>query len=539
MYGFRQIQTKTKIFSNSNVNQECALDLNTMMCGNYTRFAAYMSMIHNQSLDAISIISKIVSVCPEFVSPFFMVKQKVFIYNVESGGLCKKYHVSSFTRYLLNYVNKLHHLFTRDEIIFIYQSPETIYKRMCEMYLDTGTLNNIECDQYRNIMVMSNGIGTPGIAVDWKTCKFLLAAPRNAYCTRYTGWCYNEHLAQQYRDELNSYLQQLFVDNAKLKIFLSYVYSVLVGRPCHHKYFLILTDDRDGDTGKSSLMKFLRQFFGTQYCIDGDQFVVMSTTITATTLNKAKRQLIGKHLLLVDNATSNKRLNVDFVKKLSDNDHIIPLQKSKRHKNNQNTNVHVGLIIACHNGRFFNFDGNDDAFVKRMLVLKLTSKYGEIEDATKHLYKRCDISTNFPKWNSAFTDLMLEIGADANNIINRVAYDGDLVRWRYELWPVSSITRALTTNESQQIIVTFAKWFYEHLEMCTDEAQWVGLQELKQLLRKTPLNIHLPHSEYYSKMKSWLNELGVDVFNRKWRTDGRTCMKRNVLKNYRLKKIKV
>jgi phage/plasmid-associated DNA primase len=142
------------------------------------------------------------------------------------------------------------------------------------------------------------------------------------------------------------------------------------------KHFLILTDDRDGNNGKTTLMRAVEAVFGSLKAPTEREFLYESTMVNSNGAAANFLSYIGKRLAFFDEppASSSQRLDGKKLKDLTSGDARI------RGRNLHESEVieapfEALIVIACNENNFPNVDASDVAFINRMKALRLRSLF--------------------------------------------------------------------------------------------------------------------------------------------------------------------
>lgn len=234
-----------------------------------------------------------------------------------------------------------------------------------------------------------------------------------------TGWSYRTQLAKSKRAELELFLQQLFPMPEERGAVLDYVSGLLDGHR-RQKRFLVLTDRRQGNNGKSTFLKFLQMFFGDAYYAKSVRFLTGNTSRSASAGNRNAHDagmecMNGKRLLVADELAPYMHLDSATIKDLVSVPDTIVQGRSFGKGTTFKFVWQAGIIAAFNEGQFPTFDANDRALLSRMLVCYMRSRFvfdGEVDprrDSEPYTYPAdTDIIAKFPNWRSAFLDLLME-----------------------------------------------------------------------------------------------------------------------------------
>lgn len=270
------------------------------------------------------------------------------------------------------------------------------------------SLNSINYFTLNNGLLVENGKHLRKIHVD-----------DGVFCN--CGWSYSTALAKSERQDLQQFLDQLFPLPEERRVVLEYLADLLDGHR-RKKSFLVLTDRRQGNNGKSTFLKFLHIFFGEVYYAKSVKFLTASTRNDRNAHDAGLESMNGKRLLVADEFTQNVVLDTSMIKELVsviDN----PMQGRFFGKSASFKFIwQAGIIMAFNEGQYPQFDANDTPFLNRMIVCNMRSRfffksdYERYNDNEPYTYlANVDIVSKFQKWCSAFLDMLLEIRKNSND----------------------------------------------------------------------------------------------------------------------------
>lgn len=386
---------------------------------------------------------------------------------------------------------------------------------------------NIEFDKYTHLFCMKNGV------YDLNENVFRLGK-REEYCSLTTYWEYNETDADFYMPELIQFFTKLFPQKDEYDLFMSFIYLSLVGNKSN-KLSAILTDHRDGDNGKSTIIDFLKQFLDAAYEIDGKQFLYDSNNDSGINGHKSNElNLKGKKLMLVDETRQSRKLNDEFLTNIaSKNLHIQGRQinSSQYHRFVAKAN----LLIACNRNKMLSFDITDKNLTKRLLVFRMRSKFLKSKtfiDDYENMQFKVDVSIDdkFELWRSSFLKLVSQY--------KNVAFD----LLCEENWPdsIKSNLQTLIAERSgfdEDTHFDFNDWFKENMIYEEDLTKCSNLNDIK---KKVCEKFSINKNKYTEIIKIWVRQINrnyekIEIIEKLvLKQDEKRFEKRNVIKNYRL-----
>ncbi len=177
---------------------------------------------------------------------------------------------------------------------------------------------------------------------------------------------------------LRDFYGSAFPDPAERTYFLRAIAKALLGcRP--GKYFLILSDTRDGSNLKTSIMRSVEAAFGQYKAVAEREFLYESTSTSSSGSNPNFLAYAGKRLAFFDEPSasaghSTRRLDLTRIKDLTSGTSRI--RGRYNHANTMEEERFTCLIvIACNENNFPKVDGTDLPFVKRMKPVKMRSVF--------------------------------------------------------------------------------------------------------------------------------------------------------------------
>ena len=151
------------------------------------------------------------------------------------------------------------------------------------------------------------------------------------------------------------------------------------------KMFLVITDERDGSTGKTTMMRAIESVFGDMHAIAERDFLYESGFANANGASANFLSYAGKRLAFFDepdDAESRKRLDIRRIKDLTSGDSRI--RGRLMHDNEMREYKWEPLIvIACNEANFPKFDASDRPLVKRLKVVRMRSVFRASSDCAQ------------------------------------------------------------------------------------------------------------------------------------------------------------
>nr|AGQ20125.1 AsIV-cont00012-ORF1 [Apophua simplicipes ichnovirus] len=230
------------------------------------------------------------------------------------------------------------------------------------------------------------------------------------------GWSYNPDLAAIHKESVQSYFNTMFPEQSERDWFLSYIARFLNGKRMNEP-FLILIDEHEDKTGKTTLMQLLKAVFG-------NYFIANSKVVTAggnRDYNEYAGGLYGlkeKRLLLADGLQKTDTLNSGFIKAITGECHYQIKHVNKFFRTEFEFVVQAGLVILASEKNLPKFEKNDQNLLNKMVVCPLRSHFVTQEEF-QEMRKNNDNMKNIKiaddslelqshEWRSAILDLLIE-----------------------------------------------------------------------------------------------------------------------------------
>lgn len=233
---------------------------------------------------------------------------------------------------------------------------------------------------------------------------------REEYILFSSGWTFDDALANDRRESLNKFIYKLFPIFEERRVMLKYCASLLHGHRTEKK-FVILTDERGGNNGKSTWVNFLSGFFG-EMTYNNTRLFLNTTIQDKNGQDAILYKIHNKRLLIGSEFKDGMKLDVSLMKKLTGVDPI-----TGRHFGKQEDfsfMSQAGVILVYNDGDAPKEDWGDDAYQSRKLVFKMKSKFikGLKQDDPSTFTFRSTLITKKRELYSAFLKLLLDIDID-------------------------------------------------------------------------------------------------------------------------------
>lgn len=263
-----------------------------------------------------------------------------------------------------------------------------------QQFLDDLKLNND----------LLNDIPYPGV-------KYIRDIKSSDCVLTHTNWSYSLDDSVKYRSEVVDFFNKLFPVEEERIIILKYLSGLLHGRR-EDKYFIALTDKRSGNNGKSTFRLLLESFFGvTDYFKKDDNFLLKKSNSKDINAHDAGlNHFKGKRILLMEECKKYSKFDGNTIKQICGGKYT--MQGRPMHESTQFTfTFQAGVFVIFNEGDCPQFDSSDGAFLDRMIVCPMRSKFvlneTEINEDDYTYLKIKGIEKKFPLWNSSLLDFLL------------------------------------------------------------------------------------------------------------------------------------
>lgn len=348
---------------------------------------------------------------PDTMSRYCHTKKAIYHCNPETNVWCKLSE-KAFDFHLTRYLNDPQKL-----------KPTAAEVKHIRMKTTITNIRNLILGQCENLNFADLLNSKLHLFVTYnKTVNTLITPPvlrciqKEDLAEKTSGWSYDDELAAKYKESVRSYFNKLLPEQCEREWFLSFVARLLNGHRTD-EFFVILTDERKGKTGKTTLISLLRAVFGNFY-LANSKFVVDGGNRHNEEYDGGIYTLKDIRLLVADGLQKNDTLNCNFIKAITgeSNYHI------KGAKTPSNTKVEffvqAGLIMLSTNNNMPKFNKTDDDFLRRIVVCPMRSRFVSAEEIAemknnkenmKNTYIADDsLRRLFPEWRSATLDLLME-----------------------------------------------------------------------------------------------------------------------------------
>lgn len=289
-------------------------------------------------------------------------------------------------------------------------------------------VNAIENLRYKRINTELNQDIFPMIGSRVENGKIVPSA-RSDFILSSCGWRFDEQLALERADDLNEFIYKLFPVPEERRVMLKFCASLLHGHRTEKK-FVILTDERGGDNGKSTWVNFLCGFFGG-LSYNNTRLFLNSTMQDKNGQDTILYKVFNKRLVVGSEFKDGMKLDVSLMKKLTGMDPI-----SGRHFHSQEDfsfMSQAGVILVYNQNDGPREDFGDDAYQHRKLLFKMKSKFvkGLKQDDASTFTFRSKKIVKRKKMNSAFLKLLMTLNTDWDDVDEKMEEDSS--DWHIEI----------------------------------------------------------------------------------------------------------
>jgi hypothetical protein len=209
------------------------------------------------------------------------------------------------------------------------------------------------------------------------------------YFTRTVGYAFTPRDAVDDADKvfISRFYEQVMPVPEEREMFLRYIAAAL-GGALTMKAFLVLTDERGGNNGKSRVMNLLKVTFGRLCAPTQSGFLYASTTEAGANSHAANDlSYMGKRLALFDETDATRKLDIGKIKRLSGG---APTMGARNAKADHVTEFRwtAFMVIACNQFQFPQINATDEALMERVMPVPMRAKFSDkaVEAGEPHSY---------------------------------------------------------------------------------------------------------------------------------------------------------
>ena len=267
-----------------------------------------------------------------------------------------------------------------------------------------------------------------------------------------TGWSYDPESSSAHRAEVEAFLCGVLPIKEEREVVLVFFAHLLSGWR-REKKLMLLTDRRDGNNGKSTLIKLVRRLFGS-YSESSTKFVCRGGGFAPdrNSHDAGMEPLRGKRLLLSEELDDSMILDNAILKRVAGGEQE-PITGRKCGSGEQFHFIwQAGIVLVFNDGKCPKFDVSDSAFLQRFIVVPMRSKFvanPESVDHDSHTFLMDpDLIGRFSEWMSAFADILIEHSGMSKVLEN---LPPSMSEWKAEL---SNATNPLADWLATRVTVT-------------------------------------------------------------------------------------
>ena len=420
-------------------------------------------------------------------------------------GLWKREHNGRVEDMLLSRIKKYVPGLSEHELKFVetHSNIQSLRKMFVKKIIDNEFENKI--DENLDLFATQQGV------YDIKLGEFRRTLPTD-YAMTNCGWKYSKTDSEKYMNDVQNFFKKLFPIEEERNVVLTFISSLLHGHRLDKK-FLIMTDKRDGNNGKSTLLNFLRVFFG-DYLKGSTKFICKGAfDKDKDSHDGGLEPLKGKRVMLADELKKNMKLDEGLIKNLAGGKYVVEGRRFGKVDQFKFT-WQAGIIMVFNEGDCPKFDSTDIAFMERMLVCPMRSKFMmcRSDDFSTHTYMMDPkIDSNFEKWRSSLLDFL--VGYCKLDGLCDMKIPASMKEWKEEI---------ISGNNE------LGEWIMEVVEITNNPEDVVSAAELKDKYKIVYGTRSISDRDFLSIAKSLFNSKGVECRDRyRPRTSGEQKEKRN------------
>ena len=359
-------------------------------------------------------------------------------------------------------------------------------------YVDCGLVDRL--DENLDVFAVTNGV------FDMKARTFRTARPED-YVRTTADWAYSPEEGRLHRASVEAFIEKVLPVREERMACLRFISSLMSGRRFMKK-FMVMTDRRDGNNGKSTLIGFFKAFFASYTANKGTSFMLKAAfQRDRNDHDGALQNLKGKRLILGDEFDSSNTLDCGFLKRWTGGPHESVGGRRMGDAEEFSFTWQAGFVLVFNEGRAPKFDADDGALLERFMAVPARSKFvpGDVPaDAEPYTHVLdLHVTESFRSWCSALADILVELYNADDRLSDLPA---SMRQWR-----------AGIADERNPL----AEWLDEALEVTGDGNDRV-------LFGRDVINAHCdlaPYHGFNSHVKAYFRARGL-VFKSKWPVPG-------------------
>jgi hypothetical protein len=336
-----------------------------------------------------------------------------------------------------------------------------------------------KCDANRDILPFSDGRALDFSQVQGQSKPFFREITRDNYVTQTTGWAYDPELAKKHRPDVEDFLEKILPVPEERYVVLTMFAHFLCGRRWIKK-ILLFTDRRAGNNGKSALLALMRKFLGG-YSVSKTNFVIKGSFQKNRNAHDAGLQSFKtKRLVVAEELTGDMTLDVGLLKRLTSADDSLITGRKIGESNEFSFIWQAGIVLSFNEGDCPAFDAADAAFMGRLIVVPMRSKFVSERAEESDYFTVNDEFTysldpsmcrNYGAWCSSLADILIEHYKSEEETLRIIdSMPAEMRAWRAEIAQESNLV---------------AEWLRANLEVTGNGADHVLCSDLKALYYNT------------------------------------------------------
>ena len=281
-------------------------------------------------------------------------------------------------------------------------------------------------DANLDIFAFANG------CIDWARGVRRAIRPED-FVQNHAMWSYDSKEAQKYKAELKDFLRKVLPIKAERRTTMRFFATLLSGRRVTKK-FLVLTDRRAGNNGKSTFMTLIRRFFGAMYSVEKTNAVCRPAISSKDkdSHDAGLQAFAGKRLLTAEELKKWMILNDEFIKKFAGGQGQMADGRKFGKGGLFNYVWSAGIVLIFNEGDMPKIDTADAALLGRTLVAPFRSLFLEHPGPEEYTFQvDPQINVRFPLWMSSLLDMLEKLYLPAG--LRESDIPASMREWRSDL----------------------------------------------------------------------------------------------------------
>jgi hypothetical protein len=337
-----------------------------------------------------------------------------------------------------------------------------------------------------DVFACANGL------VDMNTKEFRDIRPEDCI-SLHTGWEYSQEDARVHRPALEAFLEKLLPLPEERRVVLTYIAGLLSGRRVIKK-LLVLTDRRAGSNGKSTLVGLCKAFFGGYSKLNNRFFNRGTFERDRDSHDAGLDPFAGYRLTILEEMKRSTKIDEGLVKWLTGGAGVVVAGRKLGSAECFRFTWQSGFIMVFNEGDAPTMDITDEAFVGRLLVAPMRSKFVQgvpPQDESYTYQADAGIDKKFKLWRSAMLDVLLDHYQTDN--LGPQDIPQSMNEWRAEI------------VEERNML---GNWLEKVIQKSDDPNDFLRLADLKDVFEAAGNNLNLPRGEFTRMAKCWFTTRG-------------------------------